>query len=157
MYRFDIHIIVGTPINIKYKNEALNNGIKVWELPSRKKECLKFYKKLNKLLKREKFDIIHVNGNSASIVIELLIALKNHVKIKISHRHSSTATHKKIYRLLQPLLRNSCYECKYNSTSRVGDITIGDMNLHHYMVKNITIYPVIEKHKILTPVYEVKR
>ena len=23
-------------------------------------------------------------------------------------------------------LRNSCYECKYNSTSRVGDITIGD-------------------------------
>ena len=131
--RFDIHIIAGTPINIKYKNEALNNGIKIWELPSRKKECLKFYKELNKLLKREKFDIIHVNGNSATIVIELLIALKNHVKIKISHGHSSTATHKKIHRLLQPLL-NCLSDERFACSESAGQWMYGEKDF--YVMKN---------------------
>lgn len=100
--KFDIYIIAGTPVNSIYKEDAEDNKITVQELPSRKQQSKCYYKALWKLLKKEKFDIVHVHGNSATMTVELFLAWLNGTRIRIAHSHNITCSNIKIHKLLYP-------------------------------------------------------
>jgi glycosyltransferase involved in cell wall biosynthesis len=101
--KFEINILVGAPIEETYRDQCRKLGITVIELPERKKSPIQFYSALRKELYKNKFDIFHVHGNSATITIELMIAYLNGIRVRIAHGHSSTCNHIKIHRVLHPI------------------------------------------------------
>lgn len=59
--------------------------------------------KLRQLCK--KYDVVHVNGNSATATIELLAAKLAGVKVRIAHNHTTNTGHRILHHLLLPLFR----------------------------------------------------
>lgn len=100
--KFDVNVIAGTPISEVYHQDACENNIAIWELPSRKKQTKQYYQKLWSVLKREKFDIVHVHGNSATITMELFLAWQSGTRVRIAHSHNTTCSNMKVHKLLYP-------------------------------------------------------
>ncbi len=85
-------------------DELAKNGGKYVQLPIRKK-IFKYYNTLKQLCKQ--YDVIHVNGNSATSAIELLAAQMAGVRIRIAHNHNTNTAHPIIHRLLLPIFRHT--------------------------------------------------
>ena len=103
--KFDITIFASNPIAEKHRLSCIENGIKLEVVPSKNNDgLLKYILFLLKRLSKKNFDIVHVHGNSATIICELLIAKIKGIKVRISHSHNTTCDHKIIHKLLQPLL-----------------------------------------------------
>ena len=101
--KFEIHIIAGTPVNSAYRSEAEQNKITIWELSSRKQESKRYYWGLWQVLKKEKFDIVHVHGNSATMTAELFLAWLSKTHIRVAHSHNTTCSNLKIHNMLYPV------------------------------------------------------
>lgn len=82
--------------------ELESNGGHYYFLGKRSRIPFYFYR-LYKLAKR--YDVIHVNGNSATATIELLAAWMAGIKVRIDHNHTSKTEHPIIHTLLLPLFR----------------------------------------------------
>lgn len=82
--------------------------IPVYFLPNRIMEPFKYFRALVRLLKKDKFDIIHVHGNSATLGVDMLAAASGGVKIRIAHSHSSSNAHPRLDKVLRPLF-NATY------------------------------------------------
>lgn len=100
--KFSVYILAGAPISETHRQDADNCLINICDLPSRKKQSLQYYLSLWKVLKQEKFNIVHVHGNSATMVVELLWAWLSGVQVRIAHGHSSTCSNISIHKLLYP-------------------------------------------------------
>ena len=73
----------------------------------RNKNPLKYIRKLKKVMRENKYDLVHVHGNSATMAVELLAAKKAGVKVRIPHSHNTTCNHIKIHKLLKPIFDRS--------------------------------------------------
>ena len=82
-------------------------GCIVYKLPDRRKNLFKYIKALKKLLNSEKYDIIHVHGSSALMFIELLIAKKCKVKVRIAHSRNTKCDRPLIDKILRPIFYSS--------------------------------------------------
>lgn len=51
------------------------------------------------------YDVVHINGNSATAAIELLAAWMAGVKVRIDHNHTTKTGHRIIHNILLPLFR----------------------------------------------------
>jgi glycosyltransferase involved in cell wall biosynthesis len=78
-------------------------NVQVITSQNRKKNQIAYYKELVALLKKEKFDIIHAHGNSATLAVEMLAAKRCAVPVRIAHSHNTTCVHKFLDKLLRPL------------------------------------------------------
>lgn len=88
-------------------------GITVHEVPSRRDFTVAYYKELKKIL-AQGFDVLHVCGNSASMVMELLAAKSTVVDMRVAHVRNTTCTHRVADALLRPLfysLATDYYAC----------------------------------------------
>lgn len=94
--KFKISILSGAPIMPMYQEECARIGVEIIEVPRKKTEALKYYAALWKNLSKDKYDIVHVHGNSATISIELMIAFLKGIKVRIAHSHNSTCDSLKI-------------------------------------------------------------
>ena len=101
--KFEIHIIAGTPVNLVYRKDAEENSITIWELPSRKQRSKQYYRTLWQVLRKEKFDIVHVHGNSATMTAELFLAWLSGTGIRIAHSHTTTSSNMRVHKMLYPL------------------------------------------------------
>ena len=101
--KFIVTILAGAPIDMVYREAFHNMGIAVKELPSKQKSSIQYYIALKKAINLEKYNIIHVHGNSAVIVLELLLARMAGIKIRIAHSHSTYCTHIKMHKWFTPL------------------------------------------------------
>lgn len=97
-----IDIAAGKPIEKNFINIKKNNG-KIHVLPERKKKPISYYKELYLLMKQNKYDIVHVHGNSSTISIELFVAKIAGIKIRVAHSHNSTCNHLIMHKLLKPI------------------------------------------------------
>lgn len=101
----------GIKVTVIVPNEVKNElrialrlkNIKLVELPMRSIYPQNYFFKLMRILKKEKFDVVHVNGNSTTMAVELLAAYFAGIKLRIAHSHNTTTDHKKINKLLRPL------------------------------------------------------
>ena len=117
--KFDVTIFAGNPITDKHKKSCEENGIKLVVVPSKgNKKIIKYIFFLLKNISKKKYDIVHVHGNSATIICELLIAKIKGIKIRVSHSHNTTCNHVLFHKLMQPLLNRLStvkYACGYDA------------------------------------------
>lgn len=79
-----------------------NNEVQIIQSKMRRKNQYKYFRELVQLFKKQKFDILHAHGNSATIAIELIAAKKCGVPMRIAHSHNTTCDHRIFDKLLRP-------------------------------------------------------
>lgn len=121
---FEVCIAIGEPIEDVHLKELKNMGKKIWVLPNRKKNPIKFYIGLMKIFKAKIFDIIHVHGNSSTMAIELSIAKICGVKHRIAHSHNSTCGNMLRHNILKPWF-DKVYTYKLACSTLAGDWIFG--------------------------------
>ena len=89
-------------------NELNNNKSEYYNLGNRKKNIINYIHNLGSLLKGKKYDVIHINGNSSTMIIEALIAKQNHVNEIICHTHTSQSEYPILHKILKPFFQK-CY------------------------------------------------
>lgn len=88
-------------------DELKANGSDYFNLGSRKKQLPKYLKNLKTVLKNGHYDVIHVNGNSSTMVFELMTAKKCGVSVRIAHGHTTQTDHAVLNRLLKGAFKKS--------------------------------------------------
>lgn len=89
----------GLKERIRIKSEKLSSPSKIFKIHGRNKNPFGYIKTLTRILKEGQYDIIHIHGNSATMLTELIAAKKAKVKVRIVHSHNTTCTHKIIHNL----------------------------------------------------------
>ena len=84
-YKFDF---ITTEENIAFEKEILNNNDSVYKLPNFKTHPVKYCKKLNEIMKKNSYDVLHANMLSAANILPLKIGKKNDIKKIIAHSHN---------------------------------------------------------------------
>ena len=75
-------------------------------LPHRKKSTKAYIKELKNLLKQNNYDIVHIHGNSSTMIIDVRTAKKCRIPCVIIHSHNTTCDHKFLHKVLRaPMLR----------------------------------------------------
>ena len=105
----------------------LNLGCKIINMPNRKKNPLGYAAKLNKLIKETRYDVIHVHGNSATMALELLIAKRNEIPIRIAHCHNNVCGHPFLHKILNPVFKSS-YTTALACSQKAGEWIFGTKN-----------------------------
>lgn len=100
----DINVIVAGKCENILRKELQENNVRVYVLPNRKKNTLKYLYKLYKKCKTEKYNIVHINGNGSSMAIDLYVCKLANIPIRISHTHSASCNSVILNSLLRPLL-----------------------------------------------------
>lgn len=78
-------------------------GCDVKHLPDRKSNVFKYIRKLIKVMKLEKYDMVHIHGSSAFLCIELIAAVIAGIKIRIVHSRNTRCGNEKLDRICRPL------------------------------------------------------
>ncbi|OLR62917.1 hypothetical protein BHF69_09625 [Anaerostipes sp. 992a] len=71
----------------------------------RRKHPFRYCIQLEKLLKKQEYDVIHIHGNSAMMLPEVLIAKLAGVPIRIVHSHNTTCSHLFLHSLFYPVFK----------------------------------------------------
>ncbi|MGI6601642.1 MAG: glycosyltransferase family 1 protein [Dethiobacteria bacterium] len=110
-------------------DEMKNNNSKVYQLPSRSKKPLHYALALKKVIDNGDYDIVHAHGNSATLYLEIFIAKKCGVPVRIAHSHNSTCKYKVTHYILKPFFLNSITHA-FACSHKAGKWLYGD----NYMV-----------------------
>ncbi len=78
-------------------------GGRIIELPDRRKTPLKYFLALVKCIRKNGIDVMHANGNSATLAIEMLAGKLGGCKKRIAHSHNTQCEQVKADKLLRPL------------------------------------------------------
>lgn len=73
-----------------------------------KKNIVSYFIRIIKLCRKEKYDIVHIHGNSANMAIELFACLLGGVKVRIAHSHNTSSLHPLTHNLLFPFFTSLC-------------------------------------------------
>jgi glycosyltransferase involved in cell wall biosynthesis len=114
-------------------------GCCILRLPNRTR-LRSYFVSLIRLLKKEKFDIVHIHGSSAIMSIELLAAYIAKVRIRIAHSRNTANSHPLIDKLLRPIfhaLTTKRLACgtdagRFLFGKRSFDIIHNGIRLEHY-------------------------
>lgn len=98
-------------------------GYKVLLL-ERNSNPIRYYFQLKKILNEGRFDIVHVNGNSATNTVELLAAKKAKIPVRIMHNHNTRCSHPIINSIFKPFL-NSCCNVRFACSEEAGKFLFG--------------------------------
>lgn len=83
---FDFFILAEEPINYEAKERFEKLGVNILYIKPKRKGIFNYYKNLNKILDKYKFDIIHTNLDVKSFYV-LIPALIKKIKVRIVHTH----------------------------------------------------------------------
>jgi glycosyltransferase involved in cell wall biosynthesis len=101
----------------------LENGTVLYELP-RTKNPFSYIIKLKNIIKKNKYDIVHIHGNSATMTLELL-ACKKAPTITIVHTHNIEYKAKVLNILLKPYLLKHADLC-FAASAEAGNKLYGN-------------------------------
>lgn len=77
--------------NLCFQDELEKNGAKVFRVSNYYRHPIKYIKETVKIIKENKYDIIHCNMNSAAMLYPLVAAKIAGAKVIISHSHNSSS------------------------------------------------------------------
>lgn len=100
-------------------------GCRVFELPDRQEEIFAYCKELNKLLRKEKYDAIHVHGSSGMLGIELALAKFAGIPVRIVHSRNTMCDHRSLDKLLRPVMY-ACMTKGLACSSAAGEWLFGN-------------------------------
>lgn len=131
--RVKMDLVTINPIFDDLKETIERNGDHSYVFDYRNKNPLKYVVNLKKLICENKYDIVHIHGNSATMAVELLAAKQAGCKVRIAHSHNTQCDHQKLNKLLMPLfsrLYTDCCACSVEA----GKFLFGDKEC--YVVNN---------------------
>ncbi len=180
--KFKPTIIAGVPILDFHRDTCISNGIDLVEISSKSATPVKYYFELWKMLRCGHYDIVHVHGNSATMAIELIIAMLSGIKIRIAHCHSSSCEHMKAHRILLPIFKhlytkgyacselagkwlfgddsfdvlpNGFFTSKYIFNNEIREAVRSELNLKDkYVIGNVAGFNPVKNHVFLLNVFE---
>lgn len=94
---FDL-LSLNTPSSL-YSNIVESKGGRVFVLP-RLEGILKYWNGLRQLIKENRYDAVHIHGNSHTVVLELSAAWAAGCGVRIVHSHTTTCKYVVVSRLL---------------------------------------------------------
>lgn len=95
-------VAIGEPeASLKAEIERLGGCVHI--LPGRLRNPAKYLLELMRIVRRERYDAVHVHGNSCTMAVELLAAFLGGAKVRIAHSHNSYCKFMKAHKLLRPL------------------------------------------------------
>lgn len=100
-------------------------GCKVILLPDRKKQLFKYINQLKMLIKENNYDIVHTFGSSSLMGIELNIAKKNGIKVRIAHSRNTTCDRVFLERVFRPIF-NGSYNYAFSCGKDAGEWLFGN-------------------------------
>lgn len=91
-------------VSQEFKDKIIPRGSNIYSI-DRKGGTMKYMRELKKLIKKNKYDIVHAHGNSATMLVDLLPAKLAGVKVRISHSHNTTCKNMKVHKLFNPFFQ----------------------------------------------------
>ena len=88
----------------RYTKEILSMGGIIYNLPSRSREPFAYMKKLKQVIQENKYSIVHIHQNSASMTMDAIVARRCGVKTIIGHSHNTACNILWQHYLLKPLV-----------------------------------------------------
>lgn len=118
---FQIDVAVFPDTNQNYRKSILNiSNLRVVDLPDRKKELRAYISSLSLTLKHGNYDVLHIHGNSATMIIEVLLGKTHRIKKIITHVHNTKCDHPLINHILRvPMCLLA--DCRVACSDRSGE------------------------------------
>lgn len=79
-------------------------GFHVYKVANRDKNIRAYTSTLYKIMLYGKYDIVRVHGSSAKMGIEMMVARRAKIAVRILHSHSTMTNHPFIHKVLRPLM-----------------------------------------------------
>ena len=98
-----IDFIVPNEPNEEIRKKFSDNKTIFW-IERNRKNIIKYYNDIKRIIKDGEYDIVHVHGNSATMAIEMMAAKDGGCKNRIAHTHNTKTSHKIIDKILRPVL-----------------------------------------------------
>ena len=90
-----------------YVKAVEERGGKLYVLP-RLDGTVTYWKGLRKLIKNNKYDAVHIHGNSHTVVLELSTAWAAGCKVRMVHSHNTACKHLAVHKYMTPIF-NALY------------------------------------------------
>lgn len=110
--------------NLCFHEEINSLGGKIYKVSSYYKHPIKYIKEVSQIIKKNKYQIVHCNMNSAVFLYPLIAAKKGGAKVIIAHSHNSSSDKGFVKTLLHninktflPLFANTFFAC----SNRAGE------------------------------------
>lgn len=104
-----VNVSIGASNNIDPELQKIlnNKQITFIKLPNRKKNIFKYFTFLIKMLTQQQYDVVHINGNSTTMAIELLAAKVAGIKVRVAHSHNTLTEHPIFNKIFRPLFEST--------------------------------------------------
>lgn len=103
----DISIVSCNEISLELNEEFKSKNIRYHKLYPRKKNPIRYAVELFRLIKKEKYSIVHINGNSSTMIIETMISILSGIKNRIVHCHTTNSKIPLVNTILLPLFNRT--------------------------------------------------
>lgn len=100
-------------------------GCKVFSLENRDKKTLRYILNLIGIIRKERYDVVHAHGNSATLALEMVAAKLAGCKVRIIHSRNSSCEHVKADKILRPLMY-ATYTDGFSCGQKAGEWLFGD-------------------------------
>lgn len=121
-----------------FEDEIKENGGLIYNLPDYKRHPISYIKQLKKILKENKYDILHYNMNSAVFLYPLIAAKMAKTKVIIAHAHNSYQDKGILKGLLHNINRN--FISMYANTYFACSMTAGKWFFKNKILKSNNFY-----------------
>lgn len=117
------------PIPEVLRLEIEKDGNHSFVIAGRNRNPVKYILSLANIIRKNRYDIVYVHGNSATMAVELFAAVLGGCKVRVAHSHNTQCDHQKINRLLMPVfsrLYTDCCACSVEA----GQFLFGKKKCH---------------------------
>lgn len=97
-----------------FQDEIVELGGKIYNVPNVKKKPIKYYKELVKIIKENKYNIVHVNMLSMANILPIIAAKRAKAKKIIIHSHNTSTPHGMIRKILDKINKKIGIACATN-------------------------------------------
>lgn len=92
----------------KYRDIIEQKGGTLFILERKSKRIIHYLISLKRIIRSRGYDVVHIHGNSHTLVLELLAAKLGGCKVRIAHAHNTTCNSIMIHRVLTPFFNMLC-------------------------------------------------
>lgn len=90
------------------KSTLLQGNNHIYIVPRTENTVIKYMFSLYRLVKKNKYDLVHIHGNSHTVVVELLPISLAGCKNRFVHAHNTFCKHEKLHKMMTPLFNALC-------------------------------------------------
>lgn len=102
----NVDFIMPNEVSERLRLDLEGAGSKIFRL-QRESNPILYQRRLMGILKQSKYDIAHVHGNSATMLLETSALRRGGVPVRIVHSHNTVCVHRFMDRMCAPFFRNS--------------------------------------------------